>query len=70
MPPEDRAARRPRRPRRARRPADGPPPAGSPPPTGTALDQTADDTDRAWGEGAEDRERDRWLQEQRPPHWG
>lgn len=36
-------------------------------------DQTSDDTDRGWGEGdGEDSEsgRDRWLEEQRPPHHG
>lgn len=33
-------------------------------------DQTSDDTDRGWGEvPAEDDAHDRWLQEQRPPHW-
>ena len=33
-------------------------------------DQTSDDTDRGWGEvPAEEDEHDRWLREQRPPHW-
>ena len=33
-------------------------------------EQTLDDTDRGWGEHADQSEHDRWLQEQRPPHWG
>ena len=34
-------------------------------------EQTADDTDRGWGEGERDEDnRDRWLEEQRPPHHG
>lgn len=32
-------------------------------------EQTADDTDRGWGERPDESEHDRWLQEQRPPHW-
>lgn len=33
-------------------------------------EQTSDDTDRGWGELPEDENaHDRWLQEQRPPHW-
>ncbi len=32
-------------------------------------EQTVDDTDRGWGEPASDSTRDRWLREQRPPHW-
>ena len=33
-------------------------------------DQTSDDTDRGWGEvPTEEDEHDRWLREQRPPHW-
>lgn len=33
-------------------------------------DQTSDDTDRGWGEASvEEDAHDRWLQEQRPPHW-
>lgn len=32
-------------------------------------EQTRDDTDRGWGERPEDDEHDRWLREQRPPHW-
>ena len=32
-------------------------------------DQTSDDTDRGWGERADEDEHDRWLREQRPPHW-
>ncbi|SDP40212.1 AAA domain-containing protein [Pedococcus dokdonensis] len=32
--------------------------------------QTKDDTDAGWGEGADDSAHDRWLREQRPPHWG
>jgi hypothetical protein len=33
-------------------------------------EQTADDTDAGWGERPEGADRDRWLMEQRPPHWG
>jgi very-short-patch-repair endonuclease len=34
---------------------------------GTA--QAVEDTDRAWGEPEDPAEGDRWLEEQRPPHW-
>ena len=37
-------------------------------------EQTTDDTDVGWGEApdpeATSDEHERWLQEQRPPHWG
>jgi hypothetical protein len=36
-------------------------------------EQTRDDTDEGWGErprSDEDAERERWLEEQRPPHHG
>lgn len=32
-------------------------------------DQTRDDTDAGWGEVPDRDAHDRWLQEQRPPHW-
>ncbi|MFJ6133924.1 hypothetical protein [Janibacter terrae] len=32
-------------------------------------EQTRDDTDRGWGERPDESEHDRWLREQRPPHW-
>ncbi len=32
--------------------------------------QTSDDTAAAWGERDEGSDRDGWLREQRPPHWG
>ena len=35
----------------------------------TAPEQTSDDTDRGWGERPDEDAHDRWLQEQRPPHW-
>ncbi len=35
-----------------------------------APEQTKDDTDAGWGELFDSSEHDRWLQEQRPPHWG
>ena len=35
-----------------------------------APEQTRDDTDAGWGEYADTSAHDRWLQEQRPPHWG
>lgn len=52
-PPEP--ARRPRRAVRGR--TDG------------APEQTRDDTDVGWGEVPDESAHDRWLQEQRPPHW-
>lgn len=33
-------------------------------------EQTRDDTDRGWGERSDEDEHERWLREQRPPHWG
>ena len=48
--------------------------AGQPPaPEEPAVEQTKDDTDVGWGEtpdpeAARD-EHERWLLEQRPPHW-
>ena len=35
-----------------------------------APDQTRDDTDAGWGEHRDELAYDRWLREQRPPHWG
>lgn len=32
-------------------------------------EQTRDDTDSGWGERPDESEHDRWLREQRPPHW-
>ena len=32
-------------------------------------EQTLDDTDAGWGEPVEESGHDRWLREQRPPHW-
>ncbi|GAB3107990.1 hypothetical protein GCM10027055_04260 [Janibacter alkaliphilus] len=32
-------------------------------------EQSRDDTDRGWGERVDEDEHDRWLREQRPPHW-
>lgn len=32
-------------------------------------EQTRDDTDLGWGERPDEDEHDRWLREQRPPHW-
>lgn len=32
-------------------------------------EQTRDDTDSGWGERPDEDAHDRWLQEQRPPHW-
>jgi hypothetical protein len=34
------------------------------------AEQTMDDTDAGWGERRDDDAHDRWLREQRPPHWG
>ncbi|MFC8504660.1 AAA domain-containing protein [Pedococcus sp. NPDC057267] len=33
-------------------------------------EQTKDDTDAGWGEYTDRSAHDRWLEEQRPPHWG
>lgn len=52
-----------RRPRRAVRPGTAAKAVGEP-------DQTADDTDAGWGERPDDGAHERWLTEQRPPHWG
>ncbi|MGN6635088.1 MAG: AAA domain-containing protein, partial [Oryzihumus sp.] len=35
----------------------------------SSLDQTRDDTDTGWGERRDEDAHDRWLREQRPPHW-
>ncbi|SES45887.1 AAA domain-containing protein [Pedococcus cremeus] len=35
-----------------------------------APEQTRDDTDAGWGELFDSSAHDRWLEEQRPPHWG
>jgi hypothetical protein len=35
-----------------------------------APEQTKDDTDAGWGEYRDGDAHDRWLHEQRPPHWG
>lgn len=32
-------------------------------------EQTRDDTDIGWGERGDESEHERWLLEQRPPHW-
>ena len=49
-------------------------PATSDQPDAPTLDlpaqQTKDDTDAGWGEGQDESAHDRWLREQRPPHWG
>jgi very-short-patch-repair endonuclease len=34
------------------------------------LEQTRDDTDVGWGESAAPHDRERWLLDERPPHWG
>lgn len=48
-----------------------PPAAARPAEPAQADSQTRDDTDAGWGESAEDAQgtHDRWLQQQRPPHW-
>lgn len=63
-----------RGPRRAVAPAtrDGQPlDATVPSPTEPEASQTRDDTDAGWGESADGAgdAHDRWLQQQRPPHW-
>jgi hypothetical protein len=49
-------------------------PATSEQPDAPMLDvptvQTKDDTDAGWGESQDESAHDRWLREQRPPHWG
>lgn len=42
--------------------------AGSPGPKGLLPETAKEDDPRVWGDGPEDR--DSWLLEQRPPHWG
>ncbi len=32
-------------------------------------EQTSDDTDAGWGEWSDESAHERWLREQRPPHW-
>jgi hypothetical protein len=58
-----------RRHRRATRPATGSAAAGDAAPQG----QTTDDTDVGWGEVPDGDARrgahEKWLNEQRPPHW-
>jgi hypothetical protein len=49
---------RPRKRRALRRKAKRPP------------EQTKDDTDEGWGEYRDESAYDRYLREQRPPHWG
>ncbi|GAB3693774.1 hypothetical protein [Angustibacter aerolatus] len=52
--------------------ADEAPAAAEPEPQreGPAAEQTRDDTDEGWGERPRPLdEHDRWLLEQRPPHW-
>ena len=45
-------------------------PAPSPSRPTRAPEQTSDDTDVGWGEVPEAADaHERWLQEQRPPHW-
>lgn len=48
------------------RAGDGP---AAPQPERDGLEQTRDDTDAGWGEYPDQRAHDRWLDEQRPPHW-
>jgi len=47
-----------------------PKPAEASTPPRTKQEQTKDDTDLGWGEQHEELAYDRWLREQRPPHWG
>lgn len=46
-----------------------PPPEGKRPRVRRPPEQTSDDTDRGWGERPDEDAHDRWLREQRPPHW-
>ncbi|MBO9705027.1 MAG: hypothetical protein J7474_05870 [Arthrobacter sp.] len=39
-------------------------------PEGILPDKAAEDLDAAWGGSTGNPERDDWLKEQRPPHWG
>ena len=45
------------------------PPPSVPPRVRVRPEQTADDTDAGWGERRDESGHDRWLREQRPPHW-
>lgn len=55
---------RPAPPRRAVRAA-----TGGPADLADLAGQTSDDTDVGWGEVPDADGPDRWLREQRPPHW-
>lgn len=48
------------------------PPAATPPliSEGAVPKKAAEDDPRAWGDAESDPDRDAWLREQRPPHWG
>lgn len=68
--------RRARRHRRVVRPATNLDPARDPAAEreeweepGVQPGQTVDDTDAGWAERPAGRQHDRWLHEQRPPHW-
>jgi hypothetical protein len=39
-------------------------------PGSSSPEQSHDDTDAGWGERPDEEAEDRWLREQRPPHWG
>ena len=45
-------------------------PGSGPPRVRVRPEQTRDDTDAGWGERPDEDGHDRWLREQRPPHWG
>jgi hypothetical protein len=61
QPAADSGARRRRAHRRVRRPGHG---AAQP---GDRGDISAADSDAAWGDAPDDE--DRWLRDQKPPHW-
>lgn len=44
-------------------------PGSSPPAERVRPEQTTDDTDAGWGERPDEDSHERWLREQRPPHW-
>ena len=39
-------------------------------PGGAVPKKAAEDDPRAWGDSDSEGDRDAWLREQRPPHWG
>ncbi|MEP6629447.1 MAG: DNA helicase [Lapillicoccus sp.] len=65
--PQEPTSERRRGPRRASSGPTGPVDGSAP--AAPVIDPTPDDTDAGWGEPGDGDQHERWLQEQRPPHW-